>query len=330
MVDIRSDIASGASGGSIFVVLGSWLLLDDVEHLPLDGLLLEHKAVLVPDEVGVLGVEGVTLHAAFEKTDDVGIIRVLGEAQATAVMHELLEFLGLIPAELFDGGLLLLLFDVGILLSLGSTGETLPWERTFQKVEDHMTNGFKVITSRLFITKMGVDGGVPSSSSEVLAIPEGDVLTIRRLEALGETKINDVDSVFGLIVTTNEEVVRFDITVDNALFMDNFDPLDHLNGDMQDSLEVEFATALLEQVFERLSEQVHHHNMVHLAIFSLLVTDKMEVWHSGLSPQLVDEFGLPEKHDVLLVLDGFFNLGGKEVSGLFLLHLVEFTEGTTA
>jgi hypothetical protein len=57
MVDIRSDIASGASGGSIFVVLGSWLLLDDVEHLPLDGLLLEHKAVLVPDEVGVLGVE---------------------------------------------------------------------------------------------------------------------------------------------------------------------------------------------------------------------------------------------------------------------------------
>jgi len=331
MVDIRSDVASSASGGSILVVLWSnWLLLDDIEHLPLDGLLLKHKAVLVPDEVWVLGVEGVTLHATFEKTDDVRIIRVLGETQATAVVHELLEFLGLISAKLLDGCLLLLLFDVSVLLSLGPSGETLPWETTFQKVKDHMTNGFKVITSGLLVTKMGVNGGVPSSTGEVLAIPEGDVLTIGGLEALGETKIDNVDGVFGLIVTTNEEVVRFDITVDNALFVDNFDPLDHLNGDVQDSLEVEFATALLEQVFERLSEQVHYHNVVHLAIFGLLVTNKMEVWYSGLSSELVDEFGFPEKHDVLLVLHGFFNLGGEEVSGLFLLHLVEFTEGTTA
>ena len=330
MVDIRSDVASSASGGSILVVLRNWLFLDDIEHLPLDGLLLEHKAVLVPDEVGVLGVKGVTLHATFEKTDDVRIIGVLGKAQAAAIVHELLEFLGLVSAKLLDGSLLLLLFDVGVLLSLGPSRKTLPWETTFQKVKDHMTNCFKVITSGLLVTKMGVDGGIPSSSSKVLAIPEGDVLTIGGLEALSETKIDNVDGVFGLIVTTNEEVVRFDITVDNALFMDNLDPLDHLNGDVQDSLEVEFATALLEQVFERLSEQVHHHNVVHLAILGLFVTNKMEVGYSGLSSELVDEFGLPEKHNMLLVLHGFFNLGGKEISGLFLLDLVEFTEGTTA
>ena len=127
MVDIRSDVASSASGGSILVVLWSnWLLLDDIEHLPLDGLLLKHKAVLVPDEVWVLGVEGVTLHATFEKTDDVRVIGVLCETQATAVVHELLEFLRLIAAKLFNRCLLLLFLDVGVLLSLGPSRKSLP------------------------------------------------------------------------------------------------------------------------------------------------------------------------------------------------------------
>jgi len=93
-----------------------------------------------------------------------------------------------------------------------------------------------------------------------------------------------------LIVTTNKEVVRLDITMDDALFMNNLDSLDHLNGDVEYGLEVELATALLEQILEGLTEEVHHHNVVHLAIFSLLVTNEMEVGNCGLTSQLMNKF----------------------------------------
>jgi len=38
----------------------------DVEHLSLDGLFLEDKSVLVPDEVRNFDIESMPLHAAFE------------------------------------------------------------------------------------------------------------------------------------------------------------------------------------------------------------------------------------------------------------------------
>ena len=80
----------------------------------------------------------------------------------------------------------------------------------------------------------------------------------------------------------------------------------HLNGDMQNSFEVEFATALLEQVLKTLSEQVHYHDMVHFSVLSLLVADEMQERHEGLASQLVDQLTFPEEHDMTLHLYGFF------------------------
>jgi len=93
-------------------------------------------------------------------------------------VHELFEFLRLVAAELLDGGLLLLFLNVGVLLGLGSSRESLPRKTTAQEVKDHMTNGLEVIASRLLITKMGVDRSIPCGTCEVLAIPEGNVLSI--------------------------------------------------------------------------------------------------------------------------------------------------------
>lgn len=133
-----------------------------------------------------------------------------------------------------------------------------------------------------------------------------------------------------MIVASNKEVVRFNVTMNDALLMHNLDSLDHLYGNVENGLEVELAAALLEQIFKRLTEQIHDHNVIHLAILGLLVTNKMEVRDCGLTSQLVDQFGLPEKHDMLLVLDGLLNLGGKEVSSLLLLNFVEFTKCATS
>ena len=109
--------------------------MDNLEHLLLDEFFFEHQPVFVPDEVRLLRVDILLLHASFEEPDDVTIIRVLSEAETSAVVHEFLELLRLVFAQLLDLDLLLLLLDVGVLLSLGSTWEALPWESTLQEVE---------------------------------------------------------------------------------------------------------------------------------------------------------------------------------------------------
>lgn len=225
-----------------------WVLLDDLEHLLLDKLLFQHEPIFVPDEVGLLGVDMVFLHAALEESDDVAIVRVLGEAEASAVVHELLEFLGLVLAKLLDLDLLLLFLDVGVLLGLGSTWKSLPWESTLEEVEQDVSDGLQVVSSGLLVSNMGVDRGVSGSTSQVLAISEWDVLTVGTLVALGETEIDNVDRVFGLLCASNQKVVRFDISMNDSLLVDNLDSLNHLDGDVQHSVEVELSAALLEQI----------------------------------------------------------------------------------
>ena len=79
---------------------------------------------------------------------------------------------------------------------------------------------------------------------------------------------------------------------------------------MEDCLEVELATTLLEEVFQTLTQQVHHHDVIHLSVLRLLVTDEMEEGDEGLASQLVDELALPEQHDMPLHFHSFFYFGG--------------------
>jgi len=107
----------------------------------------------------------VSLHAAFKQIDDVGIIWVLSEAEATAVVHEFFELFWLVTAEFIYGHLLLLLFNVSILLLLRSTRESLPWKLSFQEIEKHVSNSLQVVSSRLLVSNMCVKTCVSGSSS---------------------------------------------------------------------------------------------------------------------------------------------------------------------
>jgi hypothetical protein len=55
----------------------------------------------------------------------------------------------------------------------------------------------------------------------------------------------------------------------------------HLNSDAENSLKVELATALLEEILKGLAKKVHDHNMISLVILGFLVTDEMQVGHTG-------------------------------------------------
>jgi hypothetical protein len=76
------------------------------------------------------------------------------------------------------------------------------------------------------------------------------VLAIGTLVALGQTKINDVHSILSLVISANQEIVRFNITMDDSLLMDNLDSLDHLDTNVQNSFEIKFSSTFLEQVLQ--------------------------------------------------------------------------------
>ena len=79
----------------------------------------------------------------------------------------------------------------------------------------------------------------------------------------------------------------------------------HLQSNVCACLHVELSSALLEKIFETLAEQIHDHNVIHLAVLSFLIAYEMQEWHKSLSSQLVNQLALPEQHDMSLHLDSF-------------------------
>ena len=99
---------------------------------------------------------------------------------------------------------------------------------------------------------MGIDRCVAGCAGQVLAVAERDVLAIGGLVAFGQSEVNNIDGILRLVIVANQEIVGLNVAGNNALFMDDLDALDHLDGDMETCLEVKLAAALLEQILERL------------------------------------------------------------------------------
>ena len=57
----------------------------------------------------------------------------------------------------------------------------------------------------------------------------------------------------------------------------------HLNRDMEHCFEVKLASALLKEILKTLAEKVHHHHVIHFAILSLLIADKVKKGDEGLT-----------------------------------------------
>lgn len=80
---------------------------------------------------------------------------------------------------------------------------------------------------------------------------------------LGHTEVDDVDNVRVLAVgTTNEEVVRLDITVDEVLLVDGLYAGQHLLGDHHHGLDGESAIAVVEEILQGRTKEVNDKNVV--------------------------------------------------------------------
>ena len=84
---------------------------------------------------------------------------------------------------------------------------------------------------------MSVDGCITGSTGQVLVLPIWNVeVSLWVTVLLCETEIDDVDLVTTL-ANAHEEVIWFDITVDEGLGVDVFDAGNELIGQQQDRLQ---------------------------------------------------------------------------------------------
>jgi hypothetical protein len=134
---------------------------------------------------------------------------------------------------------------------------------------------------------MGVDGGITSSSCQVLVLPIRDVeVGLGVTVFLGQTEIDDIDLVAAL-ADTHEEVVRLDITVDEGLGVDVLDAGDELIGQQKNSLQGELSVAEVEEILQAGSEEIKNHGIV-----VTLGTEPADKWDADTTSERFVDTGL--------------------------------------
>ena len=129
-------------------------------------------------------------------------------------------------AELLEGRLNLLLLDVGVLFILGAAWKSLPGELALEEVQNDVTDGLQVVSSGLLNALVRRNGGVSGRASKILAVLVGNVLTLTVFVAFGEAEVDNVDLVASGFGAADQEVVGFDISVDDPLIVHFLDATD--------------------------------------------------------------------------------------------------------
>ena len=99
-----------------------------------------------------------------------------------------------------------------------------------------MPDALEIVPSRLLDTFMGIDRRVPGCSREVFTILVGDVASVTVFVAFGQAKVNYVNFVAIRFSSADQEVIRFNISMNDPIFMNCFYKSYELNGDLNDSL----------------------------------------------------------------------------------------------
>lgn len=193
-----------------------------------------------------------------------------------------------------------------------------------------MANGLEVVSARLLDSLVCVDGRIARRASQVLAVLVRDVFALAVFITLCQSEVNDVNLIFRLVRSADQEVIGLDVTVDYSLLVHLLDAHQHLPGDEQDRLQIKGALAGLEEVLKGGPEKIHDHHVKILVRHTVVCPDVVEARNARFATQLVDELALPEQHDVLLVLRRFFNLGRVEFASLLLFHFKNLTESSAS
>ncbi len=203
------------------VVLALELVLALGAVLPLLVLLL----LVLQDHpvVHVVHLEPILLEQLSEHGLHRRVVGPLIEAQVPGRAQILGELYRVALAQHLDRSRQLLLFDPLVFVPLVVGLESLPGQHSPQEVHGNIADALHVISAGLLDSQVGVDGGIPRSAGEVLALPVGNVLAISLDVSLGEPEIKDEGLMAGL-VEAHAEIVGFDVPVDEMSVVDVLDP----------------------------------------------------------------------------------------------------------
>lgn len=147
------------------------------------------------------------------------IIRIRLKGQRPAILQVPSKFPRIPFHKFLDGCRLFLRPNLFILFLVRGCFEALPGKGTAEKVEEDMPDRFEVIPATLFPSQMSVDGHVPGCTGQALAFPIRDMdARLWVPEILCHPKV-DQEEAIGFTLRTDEKVVRFDVSVDEASFM---------------------------------------------------------------------------------------------------------------
>ena len=139
------------------------------------------------------------------------------------------KFFWLSLSQIFDASNGFLDFDLLIFFLFCLRWQTLPWQSTFDEVHKHHSDLLQIIPACLLNAQMSVEAGVASSPCQLLIVLVRDVSTSSGVFIpLGQSKVNYIDNVL-LLSKTDQEIVRFDISMKETILMNKFNTLEHLD-----------------------------------------------------------------------------------------------------
>lgn len=116
---------------------------------------------------------------------------------------------------------------------------------------------------------MSVYWSISRSACQVLVVFVRNVRSISRLVLLGQSKINHKDNV-RLFLLTNQEIIRFDVSMQKSLVVNVLDSLQNLQTNHYDCFKGEGLAILLEQRLQRVSQWFHNHDIL-LSLSKVLI-----------------------------------------------------------
>ncbi len=109
---------------------------------------------------------------------------------------------------------------------------------------------------------MGVDTSIASGTGKILIFTIRDVKVRLRVSVLlSETEIDDIDLV-ATFPDPHQEIIRFDVTMDEGLGVNVFDAGDKLIREEQYRLQGKLSVAEVEEILQAGSQKVEHHGVV--------------------------------------------------------------------
>ena len=161
------------------------------------------------------------LESLSEEVAKVVVIWSILKSKVADVAEVLVELLREAVAKLGDWRRLLLLSDLLVLLLVGRSLQSLPWETSAEEVHEDVSERLEIIATRLLASEMGVDGHITCSSGKRLSLAIWDVLLgLWVAVLLGHAEINCVDDISGLGAwSADQEVVWLDISVNEVLLV---------------------------------------------------------------------------------------------------------------